>query len=520
MNYLDNYLFELQINKISFDALFYSIKQAIEAWERISESKRKEYFGEDTPTYLLQMRSLAAEVSKKEHVVEENKLFFKLFESKEWNLIMPAHYPIQTMDSLVQGRINNTYRKKMWLHFMESNSKVSEKDIHTLNELMSEFFGAFTLVNFSEENFVKEKKGISRIKHKLRFKEPKEIAVFNDLIKELSEVQETGYYDQAAKLHHVQILNNPELIHTVDLLLIALHILSNSESPIRNEWIEDVGEKIIPIMSNYTISYLLGDKTSRIRGEITAVLTTYCNDDELCNLKNACSSLVKTFFENRNFGKWFNYRLANVILNDFKEQFVSDQEHNDKHQALAFEYQKIEDQIDLNDAKVVGERDFNKCIEQTVISDSISLLINEYKLMNETNLMLSEDSDPELRQLFSFILDKFLLLDNFLVSYGSETDRKRMLYVEKLLMLKRMTILPLDSFLDVELCQTLDVFPVDDPEKEFAVKEVLADGIMLKNPNGKFSYVNGEFVTDFESENADKFSILRKALVNVFRFSV
>ena len=83
-----------------------------------------------------------------------------------------------------------------------------------------------------------------------------------------------------------------------------------------------------------------------------------------------------------------------------------------------------------------------------------------------------------------------------------------------------MTILPLDSFLDVELCQTLDVFPVDDPEKEFAVKEVLADGIMLKNPNGKFSYVNGEFVTDFESENADKFSILRKALVNVFRFSV
>lgn len=43
---------------------------------------------------------------------------------------------------------------------------------------------------------------------------------------------------------------------------------------------------------------------------------------------------------------------------------------------------------------------------------------------------------------------------------------------------------------------------------------------MLKNPNGKFSYVNGEFVTDFESENADKFSILRKALVNVFRFSV
>ena len=209
-----------------------------------------------------------------------------------------------------------------------------------------------------------------------------------------------------------------------------------------------------------------------------------------------------------------------MILNDFKEQFVSDQEHTDKHQALAFEYQKIEDQIDLNDAKVVGERDFNKCIEQTDISEPISLLINEYKLMNETNLMLSEDSDPELKQLFSFILDKFLLLDNFLVSYGSETDRKRMLYVEKLLMLKRMTILPLDSFLDVELCQTLDVFPVDDPEKEFAVKEVLADGIMLKNPNGKFSYVNGEFVTDFESENADKFSILRKALVNVFRFSV
>ena len=154
MNYLDNYLFELQINKISFDALFYSMKQAIEAWDRISESKRKEYFGEDTPTYLLQMRSLAAEVAKKEHVVEENKLFFKLFESKEWNLIMPTHYPIQTMDSLVQGRINNTYRKKMWLHFMETNSKVSAKDIHTLNELMSEFFGAFTLVNFSEENFV------------------------------------------------------------------------------------------------------------------------------------------------------------------------------------------------------------------------------------------------------------------------------------------------------------------------------------------------------------------------------
>ena len=76
---------------------------------------------------------------------------------------------------------------------METNSKVSAKDIHTLNELMSEFFGAFTLVNFSEENFVKEKKGISRIKHKLRFKEPKEIAVVNDLIKELSEVQETSY---------------------------------------------------------------------------------------------------------------------------------------------------------------------------------------------------------------------------------------------------------------------------------------------------------------------------------------
>ena len=68
MNYLDNYLFELQINKISFDALFYSMKQAIEAWDRISESKRKEYFGEDTPTYLLQMRSLAAEVAKKEHI--------------------------------------------------------------------------------------------------------------------------------------------------------------------------------------------------------------------------------------------------------------------------------------------------------------------------------------------------------------------------------------------------------------------------------------------------------------------